>query len=124
MKRLAFLLILMASLSHTQAQQPAGPLVRIARLIIDPSQTEAYRPALKEEIETSVRVEPGVLSLQAVYDQANPAHVTVFEVYADRAAYEAHIKTPHFLRYKTMTQSMVKSLELSDVIAMERKKEP
>ena len=32
--------------------------------------------------------------------------------YADTGAYEAHVQTPHFLKYKTGTQGMVKSLTL------------
>jgi hypothetical protein len=37
-----------------------GRVVRLAELTIDPTQLEAYKAALKEEIETSIRVEPGV----------------------------------------------------------------
>jgi 4-carboxymuconolactone decarboxylase len=33
-------------------------------------------------------------------------------MYADAAAYEAHLQTPHFKKYKTGTQGMVKSLVL------------
>jgi quinol monooxygenase YgiN len=40
---------------------------------------------------------------------------TIFEVYADQAAYEAHLKTPHFLKYKNGTKAMVRSLELMEV---------
>jgi hypothetical protein len=34
--------------------------VRLAELEIDPAQIENYKAALKEEIETSIRVESGV----------------------------------------------------------------
>ena len=79
---------------------------------------------LKEGIKTAVRVEPGVLRMYAVYDRTNPTHVTVFETYASKEAYESHIQTPHFKKYKTGTAAMVKSLELMDVvpIAFEEKK--
>jgi quinol monooxygenase YgiN len=89
--------------------------MRIANIIVDSSQLESYKAALKEGIETAVRVEPGVLSLSAVYDKNNPTHVTVFEIYADKAAYESHIQTEHFKKYKTTVQNMVKSLVLTDV---------
>jgi quinol monooxygenase YgiN len=36
----------------------------------------------------------------------------VIECYADQAAYEAHLTTPHFLKYKTQTTNMVRSLRL------------
>ena len=91
-------------------------VVRLAKLQIDPAQLEAYRAALKEEIETSVRVEPGVLSLSAVSERDHPERVTILEIYADAAAYHAHLQSPHFTRYKTATQSMVKALELVETI--------
>ena len=40
-------------------------LVRIAELEVDPAQLDAYKIALRQEIEASIRVEPGVLSLYA-----------------------------------------------------------
>lgn len=88
------------------------PLVRIAELEIDPSQLTAYRNALKEEIATSIRVEPGVLTLYAVAVKDQPNQIRIFETYKDQAAYEAHLQTPHFKKYKTETQGMVKSLKL------------
>jgi quinol monooxygenase YgiN len=91
-------------------------VVRLAKLQIDTAQLESYKAALKEEIQTSLRVEPGVLALYAVSERDNPAHVTVFEIYADADAYKAHLETPHFKRYKSATQTMVKSLELVEAV--------
>ena len=88
------------------------PLVRIAELDIDPNQVAAYRVALKEEIATSIRLEPGVLSLYAVSVKDQPSQVRIFETYRDQAAYESHLQTPHFKKYKAETQGMVKSLKL------------
>ena len=87
-------------------------MVRLAKLEIDPSQLEAYKSALKEEIEASIALEPGVLTLYAVSEKNRPTHFTILEIYADKTAYEKHIKTPHFLKYKTGTEKMVLSLEL------------
>ena len=39
----------------------------------------------------------------------------ILEIYVDRAAYESHLQTPHFRKYKQGTLSMVKELELVDV---------
>lgn len=89
-----------------------GQMVRLAKLTIDPAQLDAYQAALKEEIEDSVRLEPGVLTLYAVSEIDRPTHLTILEIYATRAAYQQHIKTPHFLKYKTGTEKMVRSLEL------------
>jgi quinol monooxygenase YgiN len=92
--------------------QEKNQMVRLAKLVIDTTQLESYKAALKEEIETSVRVEPGVLTLYAVSEKNNPTHVTILEIYADTVAYRAHLQTPHFIKYKTGTKDMIKSLEL------------
>jgi quinol monooxygenase YgiN len=95
------------------AAEPAGgPLVRIAELQIDPAQLDAYKAALKEEIETSIRDEPGVLGLYAVSLKEYPEQIRLFETYRDAAAYESHLQSPHFKTYKHRTQQMVKNLRL------------
>jgi 4-carboxymuconolactone decarboxylase len=95
-----------------------GQMVRLARLVIDDAQVDLYKAALKEEIEASVNLEPGVLTLYAVSEKERPTHFTILEIYANRAAYESHIKTPHFLKYKAGTAQMVKSLELTETVPL------
>ena len=90
--------------------------MRIARLQMDLAQLEAYKAARKEHAEAAVRVEPGALTLYAVYEKNNSAHVTVFEIYANQDAYKAHLQTPHFKKYNSTTKDMVKSLELIETI--------
>jgi quinol monooxygenase YgiN len=96
------------------AAQQKNSMVRLARLVIDSTMVVQYKTFLEEEIETSLRVEPGVLILYPVSEKKNPDHITILEIYADSAAYKAHIKTAHFLKYKTGTKDMVRSLELID----------
>ena len=90
-------------------------IVRMAELEIDPAQLEDYLVLLTEEIEASVEKEPGVLMLHAVSVKDAVEKVRILEVYANRQAYEVHIQTPHFLKYKTLTAGMVTSLNLVDV---------
>ncbi|MFG3592668.1 putative quinol monooxygenase [Bradyrhizobium sp. RDI18] len=98
------------------AQDSKEPYVRVAEIEIDPAQLEAYKAAVKEQIEAAVRLEPGVLALYAVTDKENPARVLVFEMYAGVEAYRAHLETHHFKKYKDSTQDMVKSLKLRDTV--------
>jgi 4-carboxymuconolactone decarboxylase len=92
--------------------QIQGRVVRLAELEITPSQLENYKAALREEIEASIRLEPGVLTLYAVSVKDNPTQIRIFEMSADADAYKAHLETPHFKKYKSSTQQMVKSLKL------------
>jgi quinol monooxygenase YgiN len=105
----------MFSSGYASAQEKVT-IVRLAKLRIDSTQIESYKAALKEEIETSVRVEPGVLSLYAISEKDYPDHITIFEIYADADAYNAHRETPHFKKYKSVTKEMVKSLELIEAV--------
>ncbi|WP_225883197.1 putative quinol monooxygenase [Sphingomonas aliaeris] len=101
------------SLSATEAiAANASPMVRIAEIEVDPDQLAAYKAILAEEQEASVRLEPGVLMLHSVAIAAQPNQIRLLEVYADRAAYEAHIRSSHFVKYKTSTERMVRSLKL------------
>jgi quinol monooxygenase YgiN len=98
------------------AQATKEPYVRVAEIEIDPAQLEAYKTAVKEQVEAALRLEPGVLALYSVADKENPSHVTVFEIYADAAAYKKHLETAHFKNYKITTQNMVKSLKLRETV--------
>jgi len=98
--------------NEVYAQEDKKQMVRLAKLVIDSAQLESYNAILKEEIETSVRLESGVLTLYAVAEKDKPTHITILEIYANVEAYKKHIQTPHFLKYKNGTKDMVKSLEL------------
>ena len=89
-------------------------LVRLSKIEVDPSRLEEYNAFLKEEIEASMRLEPGVMTLYATAEKENPNRITILEIYADQEAYRTHIQTPHFLKYKQGTLDMVISLELVD----------
>ena len=69
-------------------------MVRLAKLVIDSTQLESYKAALKEEIETSIKLEPGVLTLYVVSEKDNLTRITILEIYVDTESYKAHIQTP------------------------------
>ena len=98
--------------------QEKTQMVRLAKLVIDSIQLEKYKASLKEEIEASVQLEPGVLTLYAVVEKNKPTHITILEIYADTVAYKLHLQTPHFIKYKNGTKDMVKSLELVETVPL------
>lgn len=101
------------------AEEPHMPLVRIAELEINPAQLESYAVAVREEIETSVRVEPGVLAIYAVAEKDNTSKLRFFEIYADGAAYKAHIESEHFKKYAKTTEGMIVSKKLLDTVPIQ-----
>lgn len=96
-------------------KKPGDRITRLAEIEVDPSQLEAYMQFATEVGRTSMATEPGVLTLFSMQDKADPAKIYILEIYADSAAYQNHILTPHFKKYKESTAKMVRSLKLIDV---------
>jgi quinol monooxygenase YgiN len=98
--------------SSALAQEAQEQYLQLAEIEVDAAQLENYKVAAKEQIEAAIRLEPGVLVLYSVSEKDNPTHIKVFEIYHDAGAYQAHLQTAHFKKYKAATETMVKSLKL------------
>lgn len=79
---------------------------------VDPAQLDAYRAAIEEQIGAAIQNEPGVVVLYAVAEKDDPTRVKVLEIYRDSKAYEAHLGSDHFKKYKATVEKMVKSVNL------------
>ena len=123
-KNCLILILLVFCFITKSAAQENKHMYRIAKIKIDPAQTEKYNAALKEQMTTAIRLEPGVLSYYAVSDKKDPSKITILEMYANTAAYKAHIETAHFKKYKETVKHMVRSLELEDVDLLVLAKKP
>lgn len=89
-------------------------IVRLSKIEVYPEFLDEYMEYATEVGEISLRSEPGVLTMYALSEKDNPCRITILETYASQAAYELHIASEHFQRYKQGTLKMVKSLELLD----------
>jgi quinol monooxygenase YgiN len=111
---------LAASMAESSgAAAPPSPLVRIAELKVAPEHLEAYTRAVRKEIEISVRTEPGVLAIYSVAEKADPASLRFFEIYADEAAYQSHLASPHFREYFETTKHMITSRKLIETVPVQ-----
>lgn len=112
-------------LSLTASAQVTTKMYRIAKIKVDANQLELYQVALKEQMNAAIQLEPGVLSYTVVADKKDASSITIFEVYASLEAYQSHIATPHFKKYKETVKNMVLSLELIDteLVAQLKQKE-
>lgn len=89
-------------------------IVRLSKIEVYPQFLEEYLEYASEVGEISLRTEPGVLTMYAVQEKENPCRITILETYASKEAYEKHIASSHFQKYKQGTLHMVKDLVLSD----------
>jgi quinol monooxygenase YgiN len=117
MKNSLILLIMFISINSMSAQNEM--MVRIAEIQVDPNFFKEYIEILKEESSASVELEPGVISIFPMFQKENPTQIRLLEIYANKEAYESHLKTAHFQKYKTTTLKMVKSLRLIDMSAID-----
>ena len=123
MKKLLTTIILAAvclapAMAQQQAARPTDKgehLVRLAKITVVPERLSEYNAYLKEGAEAAMSLEPGVIKIYAVAEKDTPHKITILEIYADRAAYESHMKTTHFMKYKQGTLDMVEDLQLIDV---------
>jgi alkylhydroperoxidase/carboxymuconolactone decarboxylase family protein YurZ/quinol monooxygenase YgiN len=94
-------------------------MVRISEIEIVPEHLEKYNVILEKESSESVKIEPGVIAIYPMCQKETPNQIRIVEIYANRAAYQSHLQTPHFQHYKTATTKMVKSLKLVDMHAID-----
>jgi predicted TIM-barrel fold metal-dependent hydrolase/quinol monooxygenase YgiN len=87
-------------------------LVRIAEIEVFPQYLEEYLAFANEVDRLSVEREPGVVCLFPMQSAENPSLIRILEIYASEKAYQSHLKTDHFQKYKQGTLHMVKDLKL------------
>ena len=95
-------------------QMTSSGIVRLSKIEVYPEFLDEYIKYATEVGEISLRTEPGVLTMYAVTEKENPCKITILETYASQEAYDKHIASAHFQKYKQGTLHMVKSLEHKD----------
>ena len=90
-------------------------LVRIAEIEVYPEYLAEYLTAATEIQQNSLAEESGVLCLFPNQMKEDSTQFRILEIYASQEAYQHHIQTDHFQKYKQGTSHMVKSLKLQDL---------
>ena len=87
-------------------------IVRIAEIEVFPQYLEEYLAFANEVDRLSIERESGVICLFPMQSAEDSCQIRILEIYASEEAYQQHLKTPHFLKYKQGTLHMVKDLKL------------
>jgi autoinducer 2-degrading protein len=74
--------------------------VVIVDIQIKPERREAFLEEMIRNATSSLRDEPGCVRFDVVQDEADPDHLILYEIYRDRASFDDHLKTAHFLRWR------------------------
>ena len=96
----------------TAAIAAANMIVRIAEIEVYPQYLEEYLAFANEVDRLSVERESGVICLYPMQSAEDSCQIRILEIYASEKAYQSHLKTEHFQKYKQGTLHMVKDLKL------------
>ena len=87
-------------------------IVRIAEIEVFPQYMKEYLAYANEVDRLSIEREPGVICLFPMQSAEDSCQIRILEIYASEEAYQQHLKTVHFQKYKQGTLHMVKDLKL------------
>ena len=74
--------------------------VIIAPIKIKEGYKEQFVEAMLDDAKGSMKNEPGCLRFDVIQDGDDPNQIWLYEVYVDEAAFQAHMKTPHFIKWR------------------------
>ena len=90
----------------------ANMIVHIAEIEVYPQYMKEYLAFANEVDRLSIEREPGVICLYPMQSAEDSCQIRILEIYASDEAYQQHLKTDHFQKYKQGTLHMVKDLKL------------
>lgn len=85
------------------------PYVVIAEFRVKPGCLEAFLAAAADDAAHSVADEPGCRRFDVVVAEGSEDTVVFYEIYHDRAAFAAHLQTPHLARFRAAFPPLVEA---------------
>ena len=78
--------------------------IMVAPIQIKAAFKDPYIKGMLENAQGSVNGEPGCLRFDVVQDANDENRIWLYEVYKDEAAFQAHTQTPHFIKFRDMSE--------------------
>ena len=111
-KRIIIILFALVLSFTAVAQENQTMIVRLAEIEVYPQHLKEYLEFANEVDRLSVEREPGVVCQFPMQSAEDSTKIRILEIYASEEAYQQHLKTEHFQKYKQGTLHMVKDLKL------------
>ena len=73
-----------------------------------PGALDPFIALIKENARKSLAEEPGCQRFDVLVQRGVPDHILLYEIYKDRAAFEAHLKSRHFAEFNAASAPYVK----------------
>jgi autoinducer 2-degrading protein len=74
--------------------------VLVVKFQLKPEFRERFLQAALDDAYGANHNEPNCLRFDVIQDEADPNRIYFYEVYKDEAAFQEHLKTPHYLKYR------------------------
>jgi (4S)-4-hydroxy-5-phosphonooxypentane-2,3-dione isomerase len=74
---------------------------------VRPEHFAAFLEQMHLNAAQSLKDEPGCRQFDVCYEPARPGEVFLYEIYDSQAAFQAHLKAPHFLSFDAAVADMV-----------------
>jgi len=84
-------------------------LVILVEIVTKPGAQQAFAAAIDANARAS-NTEPGCRQFDVCADPAASDRVTLYEIYDDEAAFEAHMRTPHYLEFATASKPLIETI--------------
>jgi (4S)-4-hydroxy-5-phosphonooxypentane-2,3-dione isomerase len=78
--------------------------ILVVTIDIKPQFREQFLAAMLDDARGSVADEPGCVRFDVIQDEKDANRIYLYEVYQDRTAFEYHMTTPHFLKWRDATK--------------------
>ena len=75
---------------------------------------EKFIPLIVDNANKSRALEPGCDRFDVLLSPSDRNRVFLYEVYHDRAAFQDHLKTPHFLEFKSASAPHIKDQKIAE----------
>jgi (4S)-4-hydroxy-5-phosphonooxypentane-2,3-dione isomerase len=82
--------------------------VVVVSFVLVPEKKEAFRKAMINNAALSLKQEPECHQFDVCFS-ADGERCFLYEIYTDEAAFNFHLKTPHFTEFNALSTEMVKS---------------
>lgn len=88
------------------------PYAVVVTFMITPDAVEAFIPLAQANARISLHNEVGCHQFDVATDPARPDEVFLYEIYSDRAAFDAHLASAHFKEFDAAVAHMIASKDV------------
>ena len=81
--------------------------------LLKPGSMKAFRKLIDGNAQNSLDLEPGCRRFDVLVPYSSEDKIFLYEIYDDQPAFEAHLKTEHFLSFNQLSSELVISKNIA-----------